>query len=265
MIDPALDTFELHQGMLRARVTSGQLTGLRLGETEFMHTADQPGWSNSDTEMFPVIGPTLQQNYRIEVPRGTAVLDQHGFLRDMPYAMESCTESELMLVKRYSANTPVRNGKFPQRSTEESLTWPYSFTFRKQFSLYPNHLEITFSISGDSGMPFMLGYHPAFRIHSAKARVLGCNTTVNFEDIIAVGDRALPVPRCERITLEDYHSLHIETSGFSHFMLWTPHPEMLCIEPITYYPYVEGGTLQDGFSKLSDVTTAFKVRLFPEV
>lgn len=264
-MDSKLNQFELINQDLRVQVSHGQLTGLYLGTAAFMHEADEPGWSNSDTEMFPVIGPTSQLDYRLAVPRGTAILDQHGLLRDMTYDTVSLTATSLVLEKNYIANTPVRNGKFPERSPEQWLTWPYSFSFRKQFLLFPTYLEVIFTIEGDRGMPYMLGYHPAFRLQTSTARVCGSDRIVDVTDILNVGDRALELPGCEHLILEDKYSLSIETSGFGHFMLWTPHPGMLCIEPITYYPYSESSTLQDGFDFLSESAVEFKVRLTPKL
>lgn len=257
--------FELTRGNLWIRVQSGQLTGFRKEGLEFIHTADQPGWGNSDTEMFPVIGPMAHLNYTLELPGGRAVLDQHGLLRELEYFPVTHSDTELVLEKRYVAGTPVLNSKYPNRSPQQWLSWPYSFTFQKHFKLSPNQLEISFLISGDTGMPFMLGYHPAFNLQSSDASVRFLDKDIPIQKILEVGDRALEVADCSELVLEDRASLSVRTKGFNHFMLWSPHPGMLCIEPITYYPYRAADSgLSSGFMLLNDSPVEFSVILEPK-
>mgnify|MGYP003675356725 CR=1 FL=1 len=66
------------------------------------------------------------------------------------------------------------------------------------------------------------------------------------------------------ITLKDEKSLQIISEGFSHFMLWTEVPNMVCIEPITFYPYaVEQDNLEEGFMVLKKEPAIFTVTLKP--
>ena len=37
---------------------------------------------------------------------------------------------------------------------------------KNSFALTDEGLEIAFTVSGERDMPFMLGYHPAFKLHS---------------------------------------------------------------------------------------------------
>jgi hypothetical protein len=47
-------------------------------------------------------------------------------------------------------------------------------------------------------------------------------------------------------------------------MLWSPDAGMLCIEPITFYPYKNPkGELSSGFMKLTGNTAQFSVSLEP--
>ena len=227
-----------------------------------MHKANQPGWSNSDTEMFPIIGPTSQMNYRIQLPAGEAVQDQHGLLRELEYKVRLQSKSELILVKSYTAGTPIPNSKYPGRSPVVTLHWPYSFEFSKHFLLSEKELKITFSISGDPEMPFMLGYHPAFNLMTTESNVEYFQKRIPIDDILKVGDRAMEVPNCNELILHDFHSLKISTSGFGHFMLWTPDSRMLCIEPITFYPYNNSG-LTSGFTVIGDRQSEFSVCFLP--
>ena len=80
-----------------------------------------------------------------------------------------------------------------------------------------------------------------------------------------MGSRALEVPNCEDIILKDGETrLQIKAKGFGNFMLWTEVPNMVCIEPITFYPYaVEPKNLHEGFRYLDNKAQTFKVTLIP--
>ena len=249
---------------LRAEIRDGELVSFCQGRHEFMHAPDQPGWGHADTEMFPVVGPTAEIGYRVQVPRGNAIQDQHGLLRELAYKLESATETSAVLVKEYEAGTPVPNSKYPKRSTARWLVWPYSFRFEKQVRLLPDGLEVSFVVSGDADMPFMLGYHPAFNLQTPGASISGCGQNVSVNEVLAVGDRAYELPGCETLVLEDTHRLELASRGFGHFMLWSPDPGMVCIEPITYYPYSRPqAEMHEGFDYLEREARRFSLTLKP--
>ena len=50
----------LSSGKAIAKIEDGELVSYRLKGHEFIHQKGSPGWRNSDTEMFPVIGPTAE-------------------------------------------------------------------------------------------------------------------------------------------------------------------------------------------------------------
>ncbi len=250
----------------RAEIAAGELISYRKGDHEFIHQKGSPGWRSSDTEMFPVIGPTAEANFKVKTPKGAAIQDQHGLLRELTYIEALRSETKISFSKKYSANTAVKNSKYPNKSSAENLIWPYSFEFQKNYELKEEGLEITFEISAEEGMPFMLGYHPAFKLHTQRVSVIPEKTenAISLAAIKAVGSRAYQVPNCESIRLQDKQELKIRTEGFGHFMLWTEVDNMVCIEPITFYPYaVPQSNLHDGFMHLNDKTPVFKVFLCP--
>ena len=75
----------------------------------------------SDTEMFPIIGPTAEADFQVQTPRDIAIQDQHGLLREMDYELVSRTGTEAVLQKKYKARTPVKNSKYPEKSNKEYL------------------------------------------------------------------------------------------------------------------------------------------------
>jgi galactose mutarotase-like enzyme len=254
----------LSSGKAIARIEDGELASYQLKGHEFIHQKGSPGWRNSDTEMFPVIGPTSDAGFRVHVPRGNAIQDQHGLLRELDYELLSSTDTTAQYMKSYKAGTVIKNSKYPDKSAAQLLIWPFSFEFYKGFELSDKDLEISFRISGEKDMPFMLGYHPAFKLYSENPMLIAEDQKITLGSVLKAGSRALEVSNCQSITLRDDKELTIKTEGFGHFMLWTEVSNMICIEPITFYPYaVEQVELHKGFDYLSDEDRHFKVTLIP--
>lgn len=243
-------------------VDAGELVSYTVGGHEYIHQKGSPGWRSSDTEMFPLIGPTQDADFRVDTPRGKAVQDQHGLLREMDYLLLEQTGHKVVFHKKYKAGTPVKNSKFPEKSSEEYLSWPYNFEFQKSFELFENGLKIKFKVSGEQGMPYMLGYHPAFRLESNKATIRAGDRSIPLQEVMAAGNRALPVLGHDSLVLVDTRQLTIITKGFGSFMLWTEVPNMICLEPITFYPYNVGQRqLHTGFRVLDHTEPTFEVAI----
>jgi len=252
------------RGPFQVGIEKGELRSYRYGGYEFMHQVGSPGWGNSDTEMFPVIGPTAEADYRVQVPRGNAVQDQHGLLRELEYQLQGKTAESAIFYKTYKAGTLVKNSKYPQRSKVQWLMWPYDFRIEKAFGLSDSGLEISFAVSGEKDMPFMFGYHPAFKLRTAEPYISAGERIITLDDVLAAGNKALLVQDRQEVCLHDEKSLMVKTSGFRHFMLWTEVPNMVCIEPITFYPYATGQhQLHTGFEYLGPGEHNFRVQLQP--
>ncbi len=255
---------KLHDQLVK--IDEGELVGYSAEGHEYIHQKGSPGWRNSDTEMFPIIGPTNEANFRVTTPKGAAVQDQHGLLREMAYQLVSQTETKAIFRKQYVSGTPIKNSKYPSKSTEEYLSWPYNFEFTKSFEILENGLRIQFKITAEEGMPFMLGYHPAFKLTSERASIKTAERTIALQEVLDVGSRALPVMNCNSLTLVDVGELIIKTEGFGNFMLWTEVPNMLCIEPITFYPYaVSQKKLHSGFQPVNRSENIFSVIIQPNI
>ncbi|MEX0362098.1 MAG: aldose 1-epimerase [Allomuricauda sp.] len=252
----------LQQGNTTVTIEAGELVGFKNQGHEFIHQKGSPGWRSSDTEMFPIIGPVNEAGFRGKGPKGNAVQDQHGLLRELDYVLERNTETTASFVKKYKAGIPVKNSKFPQKSSEEWLVWPYDFRFEKTFRLKDNQLEISFKISGEENMPFMLGYHPAFKLHTERPLIIAGQDKIQLDDVLEVGNRAFQVKNTTSILLRDKRDITISTEGFGHFMCWTEVRNMICIEPISFYPYtVSQDQLHQGFQHLKGEQVVFKVVL----
>ena len=245
-------------------IEQGELVSYTCAGHQLIHQKGSPGWKHSDTEMFPIIGPTEGAGYRVQVSRGNAMQDQHGLLRELEYKLLETSDTRAVYEKTYKAGTVVRNSKYPDRSQLQFLMWPYSFTFRKGFQLNDDGLQVLFEVDGEPDMPFMLGYHPAFKLHTNSPVVVAGEKEIPLEEILKAGSRALEVASCQELTLRDSLSISIRTRGFDNFMLWTEVPNMLCVEPVTFYPYnTQVQQLHEGFHYLGRETMRFEVQIMP--
>ncbi len=243
-------------------VDAGELVSYIVDGHQYIHQKGSAGWSHSDTEMFPIIGPTAEAKFQVETPRDIAIQDQHGLLRELNYELVSQSKTKLIFRKNYKARTPVVNSKYPEKSNKQYLFWTYDFQFEKQFSLSEKGLEITFTVTGDRDTPFMLGYHPAFNLVTKNPVIIAEEKAITLAQVLAVGSKAFSVLGYEEVILKDKNELKISTSGFGNFMLWTEVSNMICIEPITFYPYaVEQNKLHEGFQYLKNDAKQFSVLL----
>lgn len=248
------------------KITNGELVSYLKDDEELIHQKGNPGWRNSDTEMFPIIGPTQNNNFRVSTPKGECIQDQHGLLRELKYTITNREDNSCTYIKEYKANTLIKNSKYPGKSTEAEVFWPYDFTFKKIYELTDDELFITFEIETDNNMPFMLGYHPAFMLSGNKSEICKSSTIeVTIPTIIKGGSTAFPVLNTNEIILvkESGFDIKLSSEGFNNFMLWTEVPNMLCIEPITQYPYNGKNELTPEMFKNSSGLEYFKVIITP--
>lgn len=243
-------------------INEGELTGYTVDGYELMHQKGSPGWGHTDTEMFPIIGPTNKVGYRVHVPKGNALQDQHGLLRELAYETLGTDDKSAIFQKTYTAGTIIKNSKYPDRSTAERLIWPYNFQFKKKVALTKNGLEITFTVTGELDMPFMIGYHPAFNLRTKNPVIKTNDRSYSIEEVMAAGDRALEVANTTELILADEKELILKSKGFGNYMLWSPVPTMICIEPISFYPYaVQQNQLSEGFRHLSNQEEVFEIQI----
>ena len=247
-------------------IEKGELISFKKDSVEYIHQKGSKGWRNSDIEMFPIIGPTSKNKYTVHTKKGDAIQDQHGLLRELEYVLVSSTEKTGHYIKEYQKNTKIRNSKFPEKSIEKDLSWPFDFTFEKKFHLEKNTLKIDFIITSNKEMPYMLGYHPAFLLsNSGKETLIVNGKKITLSEIKEAGHNAYPVLNTEKIVLENINRSHLEisTTGFQNFMLWTQVENMLCIEPITQYTSYTDQKFSEDNMRLSEGKNnfSFKVKI----
>jgi len=230
----------LENHYLKIKIDAWELVSIKYREEELIHQKDEPGWGNSDTEMFPVIWPTVDYNFVVPTSKGNAVLDQHWIARELDYELIEQWDWFVCFQKKYRANTKVKNSKFPKKSRVEFVYWPYDFVLSKKFILSEKNLEIIFEIESEMWMQYMFWYHPAFKLDwKWLENIEYWDQNISIDKIIEKWNDAYPVFDTNKIKLirEWKINLLIDIQWFNNFMLWSPLNSMICIEPITFYPY----------------------------
>ncbi|MFP4402239.1 MAG: aldose 1-epimerase [Candidatus Nanoarchaeia archaeon] len=190
--------------------------------------------------MFPIIGPA--NNYSVQTQEGEATLDQHGIARVLNYQNTFSSQTSATYVMKYEKNSQYKNPKHNNDSTRpENMFWPYSFKLTKTFNLTNKSLQINFQITRDDLMPFMFGYHPAFKLSDTMQEYIEINNkNVPLRDIMETGNEAYKIENCRNAILrtrdEKNVDVEVSTQGFDNLMLWAPSEHMVCIEPITHLP-----------------------------
>ncbi len=251
-------------GLSVVKIDKGELVSYQKEGIEYLHQKENTGWKNTDTEMFPVIGPTQKNDFKIVTQQGINYQDQHGFLREMPYVLISSDENIAVFEKKYTKNTRIKNSKYPKKSTVKHLFWQYDFTFQKKIIVTNHAIEIQFTIHTEIPMPFMLGYHPAFLLSGDGNETFTINNACfTLQNVIDTKGDALPFYDVNTISLHlnSGKNIHVKTQGFNNVMLWTPVKNMVCIEPITQYPDLENQQYSEKNMRICNGIAHFSVEI----
>jgi len=249
-----------------ATINKGELINYIKNNEELIHQKNEPGWRSSDTEMFPIIGPTIKNNYEISTPKGKCFQEQHGLSRELEYIKTKETQNSTEFTKIYKKNTQIKNSKYPTNSTQEFVSWPYNFKITKTFELNNKSLIIKFNIETEKEMPYMFGYHPAFKLSGNNSEYLQTkNKNITILNILDKGHNAYPILNCKEINLikQNKQNIKIQTQGFNNIMMWTMVSNMLCIEPITQYPELINQKYSEKNMRISSGKETFSIEITP--
>ena len=115
---------------------------------EYLWHGDGRYWNRRSPVLFPIVGNVWQKRY---THNGTEyAMGQHGFARDMEFAVVRQSEAEVL---------------FALESTPESLKlYPFDFRLEIGYALEGNLLRVSWHVvnTGTEEMPFQIGAHPAF-------------------------------------------------------------------------------------------------------
>lgn len=115
---------------------------------EYIWNADEKYWKRSAPVLFPIVGSLKNKEFIYE---GKAYpMGQHGFARDMEFALQSASNTEAW---------------FSLTSNEETYAkYPFRFTLSIGYVLNGNSLKVIWKVENKDtkNMYFSIGGHPAF-------------------------------------------------------------------------------------------------------
>jgi galactose mutarotase-like enzyme len=241
----SLSTFDLASGdtvVTIAPSRGGMATRFRVGARDvfYLDEATLLDETKNVRGGSPVLFPSpgkLQGDAWARAGRG-GVLKQHGFARNLPWAVQARGDSDATLVL---ASTP---------STREAYPWDFRVTMR--YVVRPRALRIEHTIA-DTGaeaapLPFGFGFHPYFAFTQAdKASLAVATRATRAFDNVAKADVALSgaidltAPEVD-LHLLDHGSTEsavgdvlVRTSPeYTHWVVWTLRgKDFVCLEPWT--------------------------------
>jgi galactose mutarotase-like enzyme len=128
----------------------GEMKSLVKKETgvEYLWQADPQYWGRSAPVLFPFVGNVNGGEFRTKGQ--TFPMGQHGFARDMEFALESRTEDSIWFELRASEETRAK--------------YPYDFVLKLGYRLRESGVEVLWQVEnpGEEELPFSIGGHPAF-------------------------------------------------------------------------------------------------------
>lgn len=120
----------------------------QVGGTEYLWSGDPEHWNRHAPWLFPVVGASAGGTVRVG---GRAYpMAQHGFARDLPFAVVERTDDAVTL---------------RLTETAETLThYPFPFRLDIAAQVRAAGLDLTVAVHnpGDTALPYGLGFHPAF-------------------------------------------------------------------------------------------------------
>lgn len=115
---------------------------------EYMWSGDGQFWGRTSPILFPVVGRFYQDSYRHEGK--TYTMAQHGFARDMEFALIRQSENEIWM--RLESNDASKEN------------YPFDFILEIGYGLKQNQVKVMWKAvnQGKQEMYFSIGAHPGF-------------------------------------------------------------------------------------------------------
>ena len=125
-----------------------ELASIMKGSTEYLWQADPAFWGRHSPVLFPIVGSVWEKRYRVAGKEYE--MGQHGFARDMDFALVEGNETEV---------------RYRLESSEQTLAkYPYPFVLEIAYKLQGSRLDVIWEVCNPSqeDMYFQIGAHPAF-------------------------------------------------------------------------------------------------------
>ncbi len=146
--------FKLENDLITVTVAEvgAELVGLKRKSdgTEFIWQGDERYWHGHAPIMFPICGRLTDNKYTY---RGEMYeMNLHGFVRKLPFALESRTGDSLTM--RFDSSDETRG------------IYPFDFTLWVTYTLSGAKLSLSARVKSrdDKPMPFAFGFHPGFNV-----------------------------------------------------------------------------------------------------
>lgn len=116
--------------------------------TEYMWDARPEYWKRTSPVLFPIVGSLKNGSYRYDGKEYP--MSQHGFARDMEFALRRQTQEGLLFVLNATEETRAK--------------YPFDFELEIGYRLKENNLVVSWKVlnCGSKEMYFSIGGHPAF-------------------------------------------------------------------------------------------------------
>ena len=127
-----------------------ELISLTKNNKNYIWQVDEMYWNKTSPVLFPIVGRLKNDTYIFKGENYN--LPRHGFAREMEFAFEQRSESQVV---------------FELNETDETkIKYPFDFKLLMAYTLMDNELVIEYFVRNqtDEVLPFSIGAHPAFTI-----------------------------------------------------------------------------------------------------
>ncbi|MDH6363156.1 galactose mutarotase-like enzyme [Enterococcus sp. PF1-24] len=250
-------SIESPQIVAKFNTHGAELTSLVLKESglEYLWQGDPEFWGRQAPVLFPFVGRLKDDQYRYQGK--TYQMGQHGFARDMEFAVLEQKADEISFIL--------------QSSPETKKNYPFDFDLIVSYRLGGEGILVTYQVknTGSEEMHFSVGGHPAFNVPLTEAltfedyylnfspkrtrirvplkgpyldlerRTLGQtnNNIMLTRDLFVEDALVYETKDLNAYTIRSEKSPHSVTLSFNrmnHVGLWSPYPKeapFVCIEP----------------------------------
>ncbi|HKU50233.1 MAG TPA: hypothetical protein VJP79_09800 [Nitrososphaera sp.] len=247
-----MDTVEISDSTGKTRATinlkNSQLFSLRCHGREFMwgggklddhkNIQERRGWQNSEIIMFPVIGAL--KDSRVKIGGRQYPMAQHGTCRYAGFTLSDLSDSKATFIQNYRACSTVGHG-------QNICSFPFGYSLKKTYTIESGELHFSVDVANlsEEPMPFAIGWHPAFLIHSPanpdqqfvrigpSGKEIGIGAIKKKQS----GEGSIVEPGSEAEYVFPHGKVLVSARDLGFMQLWSPEDQgQICLEPISAPP-----------------------------
>lgn len=147
---------KLDNGIIQVEISlhGAEVRSVKKDGCEYMWCADEKFWGRCAPVLFPIVGGLKDKKYTVDGIEYS--MGQHGFARDMEFALEKNDDTSALFVLE---------------SNDETLQkYPYNFRLGIEYTLRNSSVYVKWIVENknDEMMSFSIGAHPAFNLRDGK-------------------------------------------------------------------------------------------------